>query len=843
MLKDLSGLKRVKLIDEIGDFINVNNPLTVQTIDFRKIKWTSNTDFDAGSLTNIERKEIGDNAYIQLGENADNNDNIDFENSGDYTLSDGTKLEIVDGNIRLKPSSGTSQNYPFTTPANYMVSDVDLIEVTSGVAKLIPIADLTTNCESFWKLNETSGTREDSIGSNDLTSSGAVDSAIGSVGNAANFDNAADQLFITDNASLSFGNEDMSLSFWVYLNTASTSSHIIGKWGTGGLEYAVYLPSSGGPRFIITHNGASQQFVTSTPALSTSAWHHIVAWHDSVANTINIQVDNGTIYTTAHSLGLYNGTKAFTLGNDSTLGTNFRGRIDSVGVWRRVLTSDERLYLYNSGNGTESLLEYPIEIPYILNNTGFIFSNPVTTFEESSTKPVGTEIKYQISDDDGTTWKYWDGDSWEEITDSNTEIVPSSISTSVGTVDAGDITSIQTLDGLTYDVSEVIGVPGFTTQIDWTNIPKPPTEITLHVGYDGTLGHTINVDIYNWQTLGWDNLGTIPETSGVINEQNYTVTGTPSDYLSGSNEVRIRIRHPSSGNAFHNIYYDYCYLLLTENPDNDWWYDNESNLASEVNTDVNSLAVSGTFKFRAFLNSDSSGTPELDNILVSGNITYSTDDNLYADTSDNSQIPVQILYAWVSAIFTNSIPANTDIKILFSVDSRINWLTWDGNDWITPIDATQRQYATSLTDASTNFPTLDVGNSTLDVRVFLKTDDNAFTPFLSNINVISDTGYAISGTFESQEYDSGYYGLEWGTIEYELVQPTGLTIIIKARAGNNSGNLGNYGTALSNNTETNLTGRYIQWQATFSSTEPLQTCKLLSLIFNFVLPLRREVRP
>jgi hypothetical protein len=38
--------------------------------------------------------------------------------------------------------------------------------------------------------------------------------------------------------------------------------------------------------------------------------------------------------------------------------------------------------------------------------------NEWKTFIETATKPSGTEIYYQLSDDDGTTWYWWDGAAW-----------------------------------------------------------------------------------------------------------------------------------------------------------------------------------------------------------------------------------------------------------------------------------------------------------------------------------------------------------------------------------------------------------------------------------------------
>lgn len=647
-----------------------NNNIKVTTRVTKKVVWQNGTDFGKGTDTNTEVNGTNDAAVIRLADQTDLDDDFDYETAGDYTLSDGTKLEIDSGEVRLKAQSGDSVNYPYTTVGNYTLSDAGAIQVSGGVAKLIPVSDLLTGAEAFWTLNETSGNRADSVGSNTLTDSGAVGYDTGKVNNAARFDNSADQLSITDNASLSFSDEDMTVAFWVYYDGTSFSSHLIGKWGTGGHEWAVYQPSSGGPRFIVTHNGSTTALVTESTALTVGTWNFVVAWHDSTANTINIQVNNGTIRSTAHSLGLYNGTSAFTVGNTSTLGTNLDGRIDAAGVWRRVLTSDEKNYLYNSGNGKEVLVEYPTSNPTVTNNAGFVFSGTVITFTETATKPAGTAIKYILSTDDGSTWEYWNGSAW------------------------------------------------------------------------------------------------------VTSDTTYA----------------------------------------------------QSSSGADVSANIGMIASSGTLKVRAFLNSDSTATPQLDNIYIETTGSYATNDNLYADSKDASQLDITNVITFLTATITNTKPANTDIRVLFSNDGRASWLTWSGSAWVAPASATTRTDATSITDAQTNITSLPVGsNNTSDVRIFLYTSDNTVRPSVSNINVTADKGYQTSGNWESNIFNSGNLSQVWSKIRFTLTTPSGTTISIVGKASNKSDlSDTSYGSALSNGEETNLVGQYLQLKVTFTGTQTVR---------------------
>jgi hypothetical protein len=73
-------------------------------------------------------------------------------------------------------------------------------------------------------------------------------------------------------------------------------------------------------------------------------------WHDPVADTLNISVNNGAATTAARSTGTWDGTGAFTIGAASGGTTPFDGIIDEVGLWiGRIPDSTERTTLYNGG--------------------------------------------------------------------------------------------------------------------------------------------------------------------------------------------------------------------------------------------------------------------------------------------------------------------------------------------------------------------------------------------------------------------------------------------------------------------------------------------------------------
>ncbi len=104
--------------------------------------------------------------------------------------------------------------------------------------------------------------------------------------------------------------------------------------------------NSGADRFeLMIGDGTSSATVqaSSLGAPSLNTWYFVVAWHDSTADTINIQVNNGTVDNTAWSNGTRNADDGLDVGRDGWGGDQYwNGRMDSLSFWKRVLTAQER---------------------------------------------------------------------------------------------------------------------------------------------------------------------------------------------------------------------------------------------------------------------------------------------------------------------------------------------------------------------------------------------------------------------------------------------------------------------------------------------------------------------
>lgn len=224
---------------------------------------------------------------------------------------------------------------------------------------------LTDNIVAYWKLDEESGTRFDEVGSNDLADNNTVLFDTGIIGNAADFElSNTEYLSIADNADLSMGDIDFSITLWVNMESdGSVDMYILNKWEGSDREYFLrYTQSTDTFTFRIRNGDDSGNINVSWSAtLTTGVWYFVFIYHDATANEIGISINDGIVVTIAASLGVRDGTADFGLGV-TDVGTTpsdpFDGLIDEGGIWKRVLTGAEVTELYNGGAG----ITYPFGV-------------------------------------------------------------------------------------------------------------------------------------------------------------------------------------------------------------------------------------------------------------------------------------------------------------------------------------------------------------------------------------------------------------------------------------------------------------------------------------------------
>lgn len=201
----------------------------------------------------------------------------------------------------------------------------------------------TTNLVSCWDLDEASGTRYDSYGSNNLTDYNTVGSAGGVVGNAASGVRAnTEHLTTNDNSGISVtGNFTYALWFYLDSKNATYATNISRKYS----EYG-FLVLAGDASVIRGYFSSSN--IDSTIVPSTGTWYFVVIRYNG-SNSANLVVNASSYYT--GTVTVSDTTQPLSVLGGTTANIGIDGRIDQAIMYKRALTNDEISYLYNGGSG------------------------------------------------------------------------------------------------------------------------------------------------------------------------------------------------------------------------------------------------------------------------------------------------------------------------------------------------------------------------------------------------------------------------------------------------------------------------------------------------------------
>jgi hypothetical protein len=458
--------------------------------------WDTDTDWKKGTYDNdIEVSGVGISAviwpYINYGSGT-----INYNTSTDYDLSSGD-LEISSGKAQLLATS-TNYGWGFSASADYSFGSN--IVLTGGSAQLTPT---TVTTYAWYHLNESSGTTAtDSSGNGrDGTLINSPTWVAGKLNNAIQF--AVTQYINLGNIAAFERTDVFSCEAWIYSTDLSVNRGIVSKLETAPnyKGWSFVILSTGKLRVqLISAYATNALLVQGSTTLLINNWYHVVMTYDGSSSPTGIKMYvNGVLQTNTTDQNNLSAsivtTNPLYIGMGSNGGVSFLGKIDEVVIYNKVLDLVEISYRYNSSSGIETMPNnYAITNPAIYPTTGIVFGSAITSYSETSTKPTNTEIKYQISSDDGVTWKYWNGSAWIASDLSYTQAnLASLINTNISTLAASGIFRFRALLSSTGYVTPLLD------QITIV-ILSYPTIDNLYVTTKNSSQLT-TIDILNWYYL------------------------------------------------------------------------------------------------------------------------------------------------------------------------------------------------------------------------------------------------------------------------------------------------------------------------------------------------------
>ena len=184
-------------------------------------------------------------------------------------------------------------------------------------------------------------------------------SAAGKINNALTFNGSTDKV----NCNSEFiGTTALTICAWVSLSGWGGSG--LGRIADNGkVVFFVSQSTDNTGRLNFTSNGGSTTARSSGVTLVNAGWLHVIVTRDA-AGVTNFYINNVITGTADQASGTpASGTTNVILGNNNAAARGANGLIDDVRFYDKVLSSDERALVYNSGTGIEGPA-YTFDVDY-----------------------------------------------------------------------------------------------------------------------------------------------------------------------------------------------------------------------------------------------------------------------------------------------------------------------------------------------------------------------------------------------------------------------------------------------------------------------------------------------
>lgn len=228
--------------------------------------------------------------------------------------------------------------------------------VTFAVGKRFQVdtnGSLESNLVAYWKLDEPTGAREDFWDNHNMALGTEPNSTAGKIGNAADFTRTSSEYITAGNDSAFNNPGDFSVAFWIKTGDSTNQGYVLSKWDSMGWTISInafgagYIGAtlqSGPGAYVQRHHATS---------LADGNWHYVI--FTRTGNIISFYVDGGAESSvdsgSSGTLGSLSNTAEVRMGFSSSGTFPLQAAVDETGFWTKVLSSQERTDLWNSGNG------------------------------------------------------------------------------------------------------------------------------------------------------------------------------------------------------------------------------------------------------------------------------------------------------------------------------------------------------------------------------------------------------------------------------------------------------------------------------------------------------------
>ena len=177
-------------------------------------------------------------------------------------------------------------------------------------------------------------------------------SRTGSLGNAFSFSGST-YITVANESQFDFERTDaFSISFWIYTpGFTGSGTGLVSKWGGSGQGWELNANDNGTIRWLLYDT--SLKAITSTTAIATSTWTHVVATYSNNVCRFYFNNTKNSPADTSLSGSLLNNT-AVVVAARAGVSRILTGTMDEVEIYNKALSDAEVSALYNAGAGVYS---------------------------------------------------------------------------------------------------------------------------------------------------------------------------------------------------------------------------------------------------------------------------------------------------------------------------------------------------------------------------------------------------------------------------------------------------------------------------------------------------------
>lgn len=210
---------------------------------------------------------------------------------------------------------------------------------------------LLTGLLAYWKLDEVSGNRLDSVGTRHMVPQATIGNAVGKIGNCATASGTGNYLGVTDASLLTIDwAAGFSIVGWVYVPTVYSGRNTpLAKCTNATYDWVLYSNAQNAHRFQVQDSSSGSSLAASATNITLDAWHFYAGRYNASTKKAEFRLDaEGWNLGSALTNGPRNSEQQLRIANYVNLyGSAY---YDETGMWG-YLSDDEVDDLYNLGAG------------------------------------------------------------------------------------------------------------------------------------------------------------------------------------------------------------------------------------------------------------------------------------------------------------------------------------------------------------------------------------------------------------------------------------------------------------------------------------------------------------